>query len=58
MRFCEIPWDFMGSMRFYNVSVNQSVPTEANRDLTSYIWRAAKGAERLSTTPVRAKKRL
>jgi hypothetical protein len=23
-------------MRFYDVSVNQSVPTEANRDLTSY----------------------
>jgi hypothetical protein len=29
-----IPW---GSMRFYDVSVNQSVPTEANRSLTSYI---------------------
>jgi hypothetical protein len=23
-------------MRFYNISVNQSVPTEANRGLTSY----------------------
>jgi hypothetical protein len=23
-------------MRFYDVPVNQSVPTEANRDLTSY----------------------
>jgi hypothetical protein len=24
-------------MRFYDVSVNRSVPTEANRGLTSYI---------------------
>jgi hypothetical protein len=24
-------------MRFYSVPVNQSVPTEANRGLTSYI---------------------
>jgi CRISPR/Cas system endoribonuclease Cas6 (RAMP superfamily) len=36
MRFHEIPWS---SMRFYDVPVNQSVPTEANRDLTSYIYR-------------------
>jgi hypothetical protein len=35
MRFRGIPW---GSMRFYNVPVNQSVPTEANRSLTSYIF--------------------
>jgi hypothetical protein len=34
MRFHEVPW---GSMGFYDVSVNQSVPTEANRGLTSYI---------------------
>jgi hypothetical protein len=27
-----------GSMRFYDVCVNQSVPTEANRGLTSYSW--------------------
>jgi hypothetical protein len=33
MRFHGIPWS---SMRFYNVPVNQSVPTEANRGLTSY----------------------
>jgi hypothetical protein len=33
MRFHEVPWD---SMRFYDVPVNQSVPTEANRSLTSY----------------------
>jgi hypothetical protein len=43
MRFHEVPWDFMkfhgilwGFMRFYDVPVNQSVPTEANRGLTSY----------------------
>jgi hypothetical protein len=35
MRFHEIPWGFM---RFYDVPVNQSVLTEANRDLTSYIY--------------------
>jgi hypothetical protein len=34
IRFHEVLWDFM---RFYNVPVNQSVPTEANRDLASYI---------------------
>jgi hypothetical protein len=34
MRFHEIPW---GSMGFYDVSVNQSVPSEANRGLTSYM---------------------
>jgi hypothetical protein len=33
MRFHGIP---PGSMRFYDVPVNQSVPTEANRGLTSY----------------------
>jgi hypothetical protein len=44
MRFHEVPWDSMrfhgipwGSMRFYDVPVNRSVPTEANRGLTSYI---------------------
>jgi hypothetical protein len=43
MRFHEVPWDSMmfheipwSSMRFYNIPVNQSVPTEANRGLTSY----------------------
>jgi hypothetical protein len=25
-------------MRFYDVPVNRSVPTEANRGLTSYNW--------------------
>jgi hypothetical protein len=34
MRFHEVPWD---SMRFYDVLVNRSVPTEANRGLTSYM---------------------
>jgi hypothetical protein len=34
MRFHGIPWS---SMRFYDVLVNRSVPTEANRGLTSYI---------------------
>jgi hypothetical protein len=33
MRFHGIPW---GSMRFYDVPVNRSVPTEANRGLTAY----------------------
>jgi hypothetical protein len=33
MKFHGIPWDFM---RFYVVPVNRSVPTEANRGLTSY----------------------
>jgi hypothetical protein len=33
MRFHEVLWD---SMRFYDVPVNRSVPTEANRGLTSY----------------------
>jgi hypothetical protein len=33
MRFRGIP---QGSMRSYDVSVNQSVPTEANRGLISY----------------------
>jgi hypothetical protein len=33
MRFHGFPWV---SMRFYDVPVNQSVPTEANRGLTSY----------------------
>jgi hypothetical protein len=34
MSFHEIPWS---SMRFYDVPVNRSVPTKANRGLTSYI---------------------
>jgi hypothetical protein len=34
MRFCRIPWS---SMRFYDIPVNQSVLTEVNRDLTSYV---------------------
>jgi hypothetical protein len=33
MGFHEVPWDSMG---FYDVPVNRSVPTEANRGLTSY----------------------
>jgi hypothetical protein len=33
MRLHGIPWS---SMRSYNVPVNRSVPTEANRGLTSY----------------------
>jgi hypothetical protein len=33
MGFHEVPWD---SMRFYDVLVNRSVPTEANRGLISY----------------------
>jgi hypothetical protein len=33
MGFYGVPWS---SMRFYDVPVNQSVPTEANRGLTSY----------------------
>jgi hypothetical protein len=44
MGFHEILWDSMrfhgipqGSMRFYDVPVNRSVPTEANKGLTSYI---------------------
>jgi hypothetical protein len=43
MRFHEVLWDSMrfhgipwSSMRFYDVPVNRSVPTEANRGLTSY----------------------
>jgi hypothetical protein len=43
MGFHEVPWDSMrfhgipwSSVRFCDVSVNQSVPTEANRGLTSY----------------------
>jgi hypothetical protein len=39
MIFHGIPW---GSMRFYDVSVNQSEPTEVNRGLTSYIKRNRK----------------
>jgi hypothetical protein len=34
--FHKIPWDSMSFMRFYDVPVNRSVPTEANRGLTSY----------------------
>jgi hypothetical protein len=44
MGFHEVPWDSMrfhgiswSSMRFYDVPVNRSVPTEANRGLTSYM---------------------
>jgi hypothetical protein len=39
MGFHEVPWN---SMRFYDVLVNRSVPTEANRGLTSYKELAAK----------------
>jgi hypothetical protein len=37
MGFHEVPWN---SMRFYDVLVNRSVPTEANRGLTSYTNKA------------------
>jgi hypothetical protein len=40
MGFHEVPWN---SMRFYDVLVNRSVPTEANRGLTSYIAFEAMG---------------
>jgi hypothetical protein len=43
MRFHGIPWS---SMRFYDVPVNRSVPTEANRGLTSYIGQASHQAKR------------
>jgi hypothetical protein len=33
MRFYDVSWN---SMRFYDIPVNQSVPTKANRGLTSY----------------------
>jgi hypothetical protein len=36
MGFCEILW---GSMGFYDDPMNRSVPTEANRGLTSYSMR-------------------
>jgi hypothetical protein len=41
MGFHEVPWN---SMRFYDVLVNRSVPTEANRGLTSYthIYRSTR----------------
>jgi hypothetical protein len=45
MGFQNLPWDsrtfygiLWGFMRFYDVSVNQSVPTVANRGLTSYSF--------------------
>jgi hypothetical protein len=34
MGFYNVPWDSMG---FHDVPVNRSVPTEANRSLTSYM---------------------
>jgi hypothetical protein len=40
MMFHGIPW---GSMRFYDVLVNRSVPMDANRDLTSYTLRISSG---------------
>jgi hypothetical protein len=43
MRFHGIPWS---SMRFYDVPVNRSVPTEANRGLTSYNNAAATPSKR------------
>jgi hypothetical protein len=39
MRFYDVPWS---SMRFYDVPVNRSVPTEANRGLTSYNKKKSK----------------
>jgi hypothetical protein len=36
MGFHEVLWN---SMRFYDVLVNRSVPTEANRGLTSYSYK-------------------
>jgi hypothetical protein len=44
MGFHEVPWN---SMRFYDVLVNRSVPTEANRGLTSYINRKTKQKARI-----------
>jgi hypothetical protein len=38
MGFHEVLWN---SMRFYDVLVNRSVPTEANRGLTSYTYKPA-----------------
>jgi hypothetical protein len=34
MGFYNVPWDSMG---FHDVPVNRSVPTEADRGLTSYM---------------------
>jgi hypothetical protein len=45
MRFHRILWGFM---RFYDVSVNRSVPTEANRGLTYYRRQQGKLDEELS----------
>jgi hypothetical protein len=42
MMFHGIPWSFM---RFYDVPVNQSVPTEANKGLTSYTEIKAESIE-------------
>jgi hypothetical protein len=42
VRFHGIPWSFM---RFYDVPVNQSVPTEANKGLTSYTEIKAESIE-------------
>jgi hypothetical protein len=38
MRFHDVSWDFMGFHEVYDVPVNQSVPTEANRGLISYSF--------------------
>jgi hypothetical protein len=60
MGFHEVPWN---SMRFYDVLVNRSVPTEANRGLTSYNSgtmeygeAAAQVAAKVSAGPQRSKK--
>jgi hypothetical protein len=39
-------------MKFYDVPVNQSVPTEANRGLTSYIRRHKNQAKRVRISGV------
>jgi hypothetical protein len=50
MGFHEVPWN---SMRFHDVLVNRSVPTEANRGLTSYtIDNVDKIANSLANTTV------
>jgi hypothetical protein len=57
MGFHEVPWDSMrfhgipwSSMRFYDVPVNRSVPTEANRGLTSYRKECIAALSRFAST--------
>jgi hypothetical protein len=53
MRFHGIPWS---SMKFYDVPVNQSVPTEANRGLISYMWLPRKVREAKAQESIREAK--